>query len=553
MEDNYSNNNFGDSVDDLDGYEQYDEQFLQNLVDQLPSGVGEFIGYFSMTIYSTEENKLDQIQQNYDTNFTILTDRHYKNTRWPEASVIAPLCQNDGVFIILYKELYYRHIYANLKPTLQERFESYANYCDLFSYILNQSPTDLELPHVWLWDIIDEFIYQYQSFHHFIKRNNMDENDAALLKKNTGKWNVQILFNVLHSLVEKSNINPQLVAFKLGGDITHADAVAGEYGELALYKMLGYFSLIGLCRLNCLHGDYSQALKLLENVELSRNSGVLGCQITTCYYVGFAYMMLQRYQDACRTFSTSLQFLHRSKQFNKNYQYDSIAKKTDQMYQLLGITITLHSQRIDEHLHQNLKETLGDRLNKMQKHDKDAFMDLFKYACPKFVNPVPSVEADVPDFTLSPTPITTTESSTSTASKKGKSQHAAMPAFKKQLDIFMYQVSQRLLISTIRSYLRLYTTMSIGKLANFMEKTEDETRTILQMYKHKSVGLVWKDGPPFSGVEVSNSDLDYYVEGDMIHVAATKVERRYGQYFIRQIGKFKNINDIVDNLPSLVK
>ena len=59
--------------------------------------------------------------------------------------------------------MYYRHIYASIQggPTLEQRFESYRNYVQLFNAILSaEKPLELELPIQWLWDIIDEFIYQ---------------------------------------------------------------------------------------------------------------------------------------------------------------------------------------------------------------------------------------------------------------------------------------------------------------------------------------------------------------------------------------------------------
>jgi len=45
----------------------------------------------------------------------------------------------DGIFMILYKELYFRHIYARVQsgPSIEQMFESYYNYCDLFNYILS--------------------------------------------------------------------------------------------------------------------------------------------------------------------------------------------------------------------------------------------------------------------------------------------------------------------------------------------------------------------------------------------------------------------------------
>ena len=72
---------------------------------------------------------------------------------------------------MLYKELYYRHIYASVTngPTTTQRFDSYYNYCALFNLILQpeDEPIRLELPNLWLWDIIDEFIYQFQTFAQF--------------------------------------------------------------------------------------------------------------------------------------------------------------------------------------------------------------------------------------------------------------------------------------------------------------------------------------------------------------------------------------------------
>jgi translation initiation factor 3 subunit L len=48
------------------------------------------------------------------------------------------------------------------------------------------------------------------------------------------------------------------------------DSVAGEFGVHSLYKMLGYFSLVGLLRLHSLLGDYYQALKVLDNIDFNK-------------------------------------------------------------------------------------------------------------------------------------------------------------------------------------------------------------------------------------------------------------------------------------------
>ena len=40
----------------------------------------------------------------------------------------------------------------------------------------------------------------------------------------------------------------------------------------------------------------------------------------------------------------------------------------------------------------------------------------------------------------------------------------------------------------------------------------------------------------------SGSEVDFYIADNMIHIADTKVAPRYGDYFIRQIHKFDDLN-----------
>jgi translation initiation factor 3 subunit L len=43
----------------------------------------------------------------------------------------------DQIFLILYRELYYRHVYSRLQPNIDDRFHSYENSCELFNYLLS--------------------------------------------------------------------------------------------------------------------------------------------------------------------------------------------------------------------------------------------------------------------------------------------------------------------------------------------------------------------------------------------------------------------------------
>ncbi|NP_001279102.1 eukaryotic translation initiation factor 3 subunit L [Callorhinchus milii] len=527
----------GDPKQDL----AYERQYEQQTYHVIPEVIKNFIQYFHKTVtdlidqkvYELQANrvtsdlieqKLYEIQDIYENSWNKLTERFFKTSPWPEAEAIASICRNDVVFLILYKELYYRHIYAKVSggPTLEQRFESYYNYCNLFNYILNaDGPVPLELPNQWLWDVIDEFIYQFQSFSQYrCKTAKKTDEEIEFLRSNPKIWNVHSVLNVLHSLVDKSNINQQLEVYTSGGD---PESVAGDYGRHSLYKMLGYFSLVGLLRLHSLLGDYYQAIKVLENIELNKKSmysRVPECQVTTYYYVGFAYLMMRRYQDSIRVFANILLYIQRTKNMfqRSTYKYEMINKQNEQMHSLLAIALTLYPMRIDESIHTQLREKYGDKMIRMQKGDPQIFEELFSFACPKFLSPVvPNYDAVHANYHKEP--------------------------FLQQLKVFMDEVQQQSVLSTIRSFLKLYTTMPVAKLAGFLDMSEQEFRINLLVFKHKMKNLVWTSGvSALDGEFQSASEVDFYIDKDMIHIADTKVARRYGDFFIRQIHKFEELN-----------
>ncbi|KAM3863008.1 eukaryotic translation initiation factor 3 subunit L [Diretmus argenteus] len=547
----------------------YERQYEQQTYHVIPEVIKNFLQYFHKTtsdlidqkVYELQSNrvssesieqKIYEIQDVYENSWNKLTDRFFKTSPWPEAEAIASLVGNDAVFLILYKELYYRHIYAKVSggPTLDQRFESYYNYCNLFNYILNaDGPAPLELPNQWLWDIIDEFIYQFQSFSQYrCKTAKKSEEEIEFLRNNPKIWNVHSVLNVLHSLVDKSNINRQLEVYTSGGKDSHEtlvveahcfyvkkrsrdpESVAGEYGRHSLYKMLGYFSLVGLLRLHSLLGDYYQAIKVLENIELNKKSmysRVPECQITTYYYVGFAYLMMRRYQDAIRVFANILLYIQRTRNMfqRSTYKYEMINKQNEQMHGLLAIALTMYPMRIDESIHTQLREKYGDKMLRMQKGDLQVFEEQFSFACPKFLSPV------VPNY-------------------DNVSSNYHKEPYNQQAKVFAEEVEQQAQLSTIRSYLKLYTTMPVAKLAGFLDMTEQEFRIQLLVFKHKMKNLVWTSGiSALDGEFQSASEVDFYIDGDMIHIADTKVARRYGDFFIRQIHKFEELNRTLKKMP----
>ncbi|CEJ82676.1 Putative Eukaryotic translation initiation factor 3 subunit L [[Torrubiella] hemipterigena] len=404
---------------------------------------------------------------------------------------------------------------------LEVKFQSYDSYCSLFHFILNsEGPVDLEPPsYYWAWDVIDEFIYQFNSFSSYrlrIARQANNDEELQMLKENPNTWGCYSVLNVLYSLMQRSQITEQLAAMKRNEDPA---AVAGEYGSKNLYRMLGYFSIIGLLRVHCLLGDFGLALKTLDDIELNKKAmfaRVMAAHFTTYYYVGFSYMMMGRYADAIRMFSHILIYVSRTKNFQKNAQYDSITKKNEQMYALIAICVAFHPTRLDDTIHSALREKYGDQLLKLQRGGPESlpiFEELFRTAAPKFISPTP------PDF---------------------ENPESNVDPLEHHLAVFMDEVKTNMWSPTIKSYLRLYTTMELGKLAGFLEVKPDELLSLLMVTKQHNKQLRWSENSLLDGDLVNLSDLDYAISENIIHISEAKVGRKLVDWYLRNLSRTYN-------------
>jgi len=478
----------------------------------------------------------------------------------------------------------------------------------------------VNLPLEWLWDMIDEFIYQFQSFCQYriklLKSKNKPKDDIDYVNENPGIWDVTTVLQYLHSFQAKSKIVEILEVEKQVGHplCEDEDELMEKFSVEPIVYYLGYFSTIGLVRVNCLLADYYLALKIISPIELTRekagvSSKVIGCHMSLFYYVGFAYLMQRRYTDAIKTFTTILSQAHRLQQ---QRQHEQLGKKVEQIYSLLAIAVSLYPTRIDELVHANLREKFSEKMQRMQRAEFTVYEEMFSFACPKFISP------SHPDF------------------DDDLSQGPPQSALQLQLKVFMQEVRQQSLIPMIRSYLRLYTSIPISKLAYFLEleditnpsstpsttpstttppiitpgsssasssssssssaasttpgtttpttpgagvgsssspatptsssgsnvttavvpastvgggvggvggiSNEERVLRYLLCYKHKMKTQLWSgSGGPLNAKWSTSSDLDFHIDKDMIHVADTKISRKYGEYFIRQINKLEDV------------
>ena len=74
----------------------------------------------------------------------------------------------------------------------------------------------------------------------------------------------------------------------------------------------------------------------------------------------------------------------------------------------------------------------------------------------------------------------------------------------------MDEVRQQTLLPTVRSYLQLYTSMPIDKLATYMGIDVDELETHLLCFKHKMMNVVWSKG-------TSGLDGEFQSESEVRH------------------------------------
>ncbi|THU54640.1 hypothetical protein C4D60_Mb10t27280 [Musa balbisiana] len=433
-----------------------------------PNFVPDSVKTFVVHLYRhIREKNVYEIHQMYDGSFQRLSDRMFRESPWPSVEAIAPYVDNDHVFCLLYREMWFRHLYARLSPTGRQRVESWDNYCSLFSVVLH-GVVNMQLPNQWLWDMVDEFVYQFQSYCQYrAKLKNKAEEELQLLRQYDQAWNVYGVLNYLQALVEKSAITDVLEREKEG----------------------------------------------LEQFAATDGYD----------YEGGTSNVLKMYVEAIREFNKILLYILKYKQYHqKSPQYDQILKKNEQMYALLAICLSLCPQNnlVEENVNSQLRDKYNEKMTKMLRYDDEAYAvydELFTYACPKFITPsAPVLEEPLTNYN--------------------------QDAYRLQLKLFLYEVKQQQLLSGVRSFLKLYSTISIGKLAAYMEVDEPTLRTILMTYKHKMHAV---DG---DGKIIPNADVDFYISEDIVHVVESKPTKRYGDYFLRQILKFEEMIGELDRI-----
>ncbi|KAF2077650.1 hypothetical protein CYY_001037 [Polysphondylium violaceum] len=463
------------------------------------------INYFVNFFTNFKSQSHSDILVSYD-NFFKSCETYYSNCALPTIDVFLAVLGDkyedtftDRFFVLLYREIYYRYYFALVsQPNIGICVESWRNYSAIFDTLLEAATpneVEIDLPNAWLWDIVDEFVYQYHTFAKFkLKKVDVDQL--------TEIWDTTSVIRYLYLIIKKSQI--------FSANSSRFENATDDFCSHPVYKMLGYYSVISLVRVQCLLGDYTLALKTLELIDMGKKAMytyVTACHITLYYYLGFAYLMSRKYNEATKALNTILVSVA-SKTKSQNFQSDHNEKKIDKMYALLAICQALYPNKIDENVNNTLKEKFGDKLLKLQKGDISVYEELYSYSSPRCINAV-------------------------NPHLSGHSSNA-LDAHRLQMALFLEEVKQQSLLTTIRSYITLYSTISIQKLAGLLQIDPEELRIKLTCYKHKNVNVLGKGETKYH----NQVDIDFYIDQDMIHID-NRLYAKETDSFINSILKFE--------------
>jgi len=290
---------------------------------------------------------------------------------------------------------------------------------------------------------------------------------------------------------------------------------------------------VTLSRLECLLGDYRASVAALDviydtNAELvavgedmkspeELVNGVFPARLSLTYHAGVSYLMLRRYKDSASVLGGICLFMQRgfkTGQLRKIPGSEQFNKLFDRMIALLAILSHIAPKSfVDDTIASKVREKHANNLSKIETGE-EGYEELFINACPKFVNPA------VPDYQA--------------ALKPGC---PALPygqdAYKLQVQHFMNEMAAHATLRKLRSYMSLYTSIGVEKLASFNDMKVEEFQPWLTCFKNKMRQL---ERSASGGGETVGTALDihYSVVGDVVHVDEAEKTRRFEAFFMKQ-------------------
>ena len=165
------------------------------------------------------------------------------------------------------------------------------------------------------------------------------------------------------------------------------------------------------------------------------------------------------------------------------------------------------------------------------------FKDLFLGACPKYlsVNPPPYEDAQLLEQYMT---------------------HPPQDPVQRHVELFLNDVKAIQGVNATRNLLKLYTSIDAAKLSAFLEESGDgdkEEEILQQLMVLKAASRTYargqSEGSLLDGDRIVINNLDFTIDGSMVHVEETTSHRRYAGYLIRNAEHAQRVFNTVRAAP----
>lgn len=500
----------------------------------------------------------------YEQTFPELSRKYCSDQPWPSPNTIASECNGDPLFLAIYRELTHRHWHATQRPSLRDRAEGWLVYKEVMEELLesSSSSTFYLLP-VWTFDMVHEFVYQFQGYcqmrtlvysaarkHGILlqdgsKNPGFNEKEISqpaqdifdnlqlleqLQEENT--WDVSTVLSYLRRLVA--------TGLPAGGSTTTDTSL--------VYTHLAAFSCVALSRLECLLGDYTASLQALTplsqhgSMALPQASSegptitvadmlhsVMPARISLAYHAGISLLLLRRYKDALRTMGSMCATIQRGFKTGQ-LNTDNYSKSYER---ILACTALLHhlcpsTGLVEESVMRALRDKYGAHTLEASVLPIPQLTDeWFQQQCPKFIAWNCVLE--------NPRPV-----------------QQQVQYWEKEVKLWTGR--------TLRSYLKLYTGLSVAKLSQFHDEADVVPRLLaykLRMRQQEAV--LDKTGnsirtstsvPAYTANDpfISAMDVAYHVVKDEVHIEEVERPRRFKNLFLSNMKQDCEVRQAVRNI-----
>lgn len=340
---------------------------------------------------------------------------------------------------------------------------------------------EIALSNQWVADIVQEYAYQFQGFCQYRTQLGLrTPEELQLLEANRDIWVLPVVLKTLQDLYisgKQMNNQPE------------------PHYVLSFFSC---FASVELARVECLVGDYSTSLQSLSPAILGSRIDLISqiptCHVNVYYHAGVAQLMLKRHIEALDTFSDVILAFISSIKATPGHRGGNtpLVKTLDKILFLLTVTYALSpGYRINEQVKELVESKLGEKYRKLISGDVSLMSEMFEGACPKFVCSV------VPNYSVI--------------------ENLNQEAFSNQATLFTKDAGQLLSILKIRSYLRVYKSIELSKVARMTGVSEEEITSQLQSLKQRTMQYSSStDGT--ASTRVSISDVQFSLVDNVLMI-----------------------------------